>query len=297
MDLNGFLSGKDVKEIRVGQSGADVYEINGESILKHVRREALEDDKFDTYSREALFYQCKSKAGCSYIPQILEAEVSEDEITILMRKHSAPEMTEVDDLTLDKIAQILARIHYDEIPEFLKGADDATKTMTDDEIAQCIAGWKSVFDEHPGAFDIEPLEAIAKKINEIISWHGTEKRVITHGDFHRENMLTDESGDLLICDWQGVKIGGESEDLSFFMSRLSADGINIDPKRFAEKYAKAVLELTGETIDPELILKHIDAANVITTFMYWHYFLHGNPEERVREVYVKMITDAQHFGV
>ena len=124
-----------------------------------------------------------------------------------------------------------------------------------------------------------------------------EKRVITHGDFHRENMLTDESGNLLICDWQGIKIGGESEDLSFFMSRLSADGINIDPKCFAENYAKMVLELNGETIDPEPILKHIDAANVITTFMYWHYFLHGNPEERVREVYVKMITDAQHSGV
>ena len=31
--------------------------------------------------------------------------------------------------------------------------------------------------------------------------------------------------------------------------------------------------------------------------MYWHYFLHGNPEERVREVYDKMMTDARNSGV
>ena len=297
MDINAFLCGRDVREIRVGQSGADVYEVDDEMILKHVRRDALEGDKFDTYSREALFYQEKSQKGCSYIPEIMDSEVTEDEIIILMRKYDMPALTDVDDQMLDRIADLLVHIHYDEIPSFLKGADDEIKLMTDDEILQCLNGWKSVFDEHPGAFDMSPLEEVAAKINEIISWHATEKCVITHGDFHRENLLTDGSRALLICDWQGVKVAGESEDLSFFMSRLSADGIKIDPKSFASKYSEAALKLTGEKADPELILKHIDAANVITTFMYWHYFLHGNPEERVREVYDKMMTDARNSGV
>lgn len=38
MDIKKYLSGNKVSEIRVGQSGANVYEINGEQILKHVQR-------------------------------------------------------------------------------------------------------------------------------------------------------------------------------------------------------------------------------------------------------------------
>ena len=47
-----------ISEIRIGQSGANVYEINGEQILKHVQKDMLKNDMFDTYKKEALFYPC-----------------------------------------------------------------------------------------------------------------------------------------------------------------------------------------------------------------------------------------------
>jgi hypothetical protein len=67
------------------------------------------------------------------------------------------------------------------------------------------------------------------------------------------------------CDWQGVGVCGASADLSFFMSRLSADELE----------------------------RHMKAANVITSFRFWHYYLHGNDTERVRGIYDKMISDYQ----
>ena len=43
-DINKFFTGKEVSEIRVGQSGANVYEIDGSLILKHVQRDKLKNN-------------------------------------------------------------------------------------------------------------------------------------------------------------------------------------------------------------------------------------------------------------
>ncbi|MBR4731969.1 MAG: hypothetical protein IK081_04285 [Lachnospiraceae bacterium] len=167
----------DYVEIKTGQSGAAVYDLDGQKILKHVVRKKLKAGLFDTYCREALFYQCKMQEGASYLPEILDLEISEDEILIL------------------------------------------------------------------------------------------------------------------ICDWQGVGIGGASGDISFFLSRLGADGITIDEKRFLELYSDEVKARTGITADVDEIARHMAAANVITSFSFWHEFLHGNEETRVRGIYDKMVQD------
>ena len=148
MDINKYLSGNKVSEIRVGQSGANVYEINGEQIIKHVQRNMLKNDMFDTYKKEALFYQSKMNTSSEYLPEILSVELSDDEIIILMKKYA-------------------------------------------------------------------PLE------------------------------------------------------------RSNSDG-----------------ELQ-KVINPELIKKHIATSNVITTFEFWHAFLHGNPEDRVKGIFDKLINDFQ----
>ena len=42
MNIQDYLKGNRYTEIRVGQSGADVWEINGTAILKYVERRKLE---------------------------------------------------------------------------------------------------------------------------------------------------------------------------------------------------------------------------------------------------------------
>ena len=77
------------------------------------------------------------------------------------------------------------------------------------------------------------------------------------------------------------------------MSRLGADGIQIELDKILEMYTNAVKEISGKAINPELIKKHIAASNVITTFEFWHEFLHGNPEDRVKGIFDKLINDFQ----
>ena len=128
----------------------------------------------------------------------------------------------------------------------------------------------------------------AAKINEIIGWHHGEVQVLSHGDFHWDNLLLGESGDIMICDWQGVNAGGASGDISFFLSRLGADGIIVELVKVVELYCHERFRLTGKKISRDDLIRHMNAADIITSFRFWHQYLHGSTSERVRDIYEKM---------
>lgn len=292
MNVNDYLSGHRTAEIRGGQSGADVYEIDGKYVLKYVVRQKLQEELFDTYSREALFYQSQSVRQRSYLPEVLKVEFTENEILILMKRYGRPERSAINAELIQRITKALAALHTaDEIPPFLKRDKEQAKPLSGQMITDCLCGWKSVLAEHPGVFDESPLVEIADKVNELILWHDTEEQVLVHGDFHWDNLLEDEKGRILLCDWQGVGLGGASGDLSFFLSRLGGDGVQLDATFLLDSYINAVWELSGKRIERQDIIRHMNAANVITSFMFWHEYLHGSTEERVRDIYGKMVKD------
>ena len=300
-DFKELMKGKKITQINFGQSGAEVYDIDGEIILKHVCREKLKENQFETYKKEALFYQSQLNATGqtssehaytnTYLPQIFKIELSPDEIILLMKKYPLLERKDINDALIKKIAAVLAQIHATPIPVFLNDTNDQPAPMSTEEIQSCLDGWKSVLAEHPATFDETPLVETASKINEIIEWHASEPHILTQGDFHWENLLQDQDGSLIVCDWQGVKSAGASEDISFFLSRLGDDGIKIDPTVFLDEYAHAFSELTCQTPDTQNILRHMKAANTITTFKFWYAFLHGSSAERVKGIYDNMKTN------
>ena len=256
-----------------------------------MERRKLEGSLFDTYKREALFYRAKAEHTGSYLPGIIKLEISDDEIILLMEKYSCPNRGDIDEQMIRKVTKTIARVHSDSVPEFLNRDRKPSELLPGQRIEEYTAGWQCVLKEHPGSFDETPLEHIAEKINRIIAWHDSEEKVLIHGDFHWDNLLADECGNILICDWQGVGMGGASGDLSFFMSRLGSDGIRLDQQFFLKCYADAMREVAGIVVDTQLITGHIAAANVITSFIFWHQFLHGAETERVRDIYEKMTND------
>ena len=287
--VDTYLAGHEVVEIKMGKSGADVYEIDGKYILKHVLRKKLEEEGlFDAYLREAYFYQSNGKNSKSYRPEILEVTVSQDEIILVMQKYDRIERNTVSDELLRKIMKALARVHTDEIPVCLRRDRKKAEPLSTQKIAECKNGWKTVLAEHPGTFDEGGLIKLAERVNDIILWQDTEESVLCHGDFHWDNLLINENGDIVICDWQGVGEGNASGDLSFFISRLGADSVQIDERKLLEYYAEAVYELSGRCVDREEVMGHMDAANKITSFLFWHQYLHGSSEERVRKIYGQM---------
>lgn len=281
------------RQIRNGKSGAEVWEIEGRFILKCVRSENLPDPAVYTlYQNEAYFYQFFNKEHSEKmlpcLPEVLEIRVSQEEIRILMKKYWELSRERIDEALLQKIMRALAQVHTRTIPDFLKREQKQPGYLKRDQIENCVDGWRSVLAEHPGAFDEGILTETAARINEIIGWHHGEERVLNHGDFHWDNLLQRENGDIVICDWQGVNAGGASGDISFFLSRLGADGFALEPQQAVELYCHERFQLTGETISQEDLLKHMNAANTITSFQFWHEYLHGSDCGRVRDIYEKM---------
>ena len=291
MNVNQYLTGHNVTEIKVGESGADVYEIDGRYVLKHVVRQKLKEELFAAYTREVLFYRSQMKQQRVYLPEVLQAEASEQEMLIFMKKYRRPDRDTINAELIQHITKSLAALHTDTPPSFMHKNQKKAEALSDQVIAECLCGWKSILAEQSGSFPENQLEEIAGRINHLIAWHDSEDRVLIHGDFHWDNLLEDEHGNILLCDWQSVNLGGASGDLSFFLSRLGGDGIRINTTVFLDNYVNAIRKLSGKQIRRQDLIRHMNAANVITSFLFWHQYLHGSSEERVRGIYSKMTKD------
>ena len=295
-NIEEYLETHKNRQIRSGKSGAEVWETEGRYVLKHVQRKKLPDPGvFSLYQNEAYFYQfCRHnshKEMLSCLPEVLDVQVSDHEIMILMKKYQELSRDGAGEKLLQKIMRVLATIHTQEIPVFLRQGQKEPEYFDKAQIEYCLAGWRSVLAEHLGEFDERILTEAAEKINEIISWHHGEERVLNHGDFHWDNLLKKENGDVVVCDWQGVGTGGASGDISFFLSRLGADGVNPEKEKVIELYCRERFLLTGKNISPKELQKHMCAANLIVSFQFWHQYLHGSTCERVRGIYEKMVMD------
>ena len=297
MNVNQYLTGHNVTEIKVGESGASVYEIDGRYVLKHVVRQKLKEELFAAYTREVLFYRSQMKRQRVYLPEVLQAESSEQEMLIFMKKYRRPDRDTINAEVIQHITKSLAALHTDTPPSFMYKGQKKAEALSDQVIAECLCGWKSILAEHSGSFPENQLDEIAGRINHLITWHDSEDRVLIHGDFHWDNLLEDEHGNILVCDWQSVNLGGASGDLSFFLSRLGGDGIRINTTVFLDNYVNAIRKLSGKQIRRQDLIRHMNAANVITSFLFWHQYLHGSSEERVRGIYSKMTKDFKNCNL
>ena len=197
-NIEEYLATHENHQIRSGKSGAEVWETEGRYVLKRVQKEKLPDQGvFSFYQNEAYFYQFNRhnshKEMLSCLPEVLDVQVSDHEILIVMKKYKELSRDEADEELLQKIMRVLATIHTQDIPDFLRQEQKEPEYFDKSQIEGCLAGWRSVLAEHPGEFDEQILTEAAAKVNEIISWHHGEERVLSHGDFHWDNLLKNEN--------------------------------------------------------------------------------------------------------
>ncbi len=296
MNIDGaeiYLKTKDKKLLAGGQSGARVYEIGEKYVLKQTYRTEFEnEERYEAYQKEAQWY-ASGGAGLDCLPEVLDLRNTKDEISILMKRYRRLSRQEIDTELLRKIMRSLALIHTAEIPALFRRKEHRAQPLSGEQIRISAEGWRRVLEEHPGVFDEAPLERIAGEINRVISWHGSEEQVLIHGDFHWDNLLRDDNGRIVVCDWQGVGTGAASGDLSFFFGRLRGDGIQVNEREIVEAYGQEREKLSGKRVTWEEMDGHIRAANVITSFTCWHEYLHGSSTERVREIYGRMAADSE----
>ena len=284
-----------VREIHTGKGGAFVYELTGGRIAKHVvRADMPRGAAWDGYMKEARFYARQMQQPLPFVPEILcskwaAREWAADEILIIMRKYRPLEKRSLARGALEKVMAVLAQIHALPLPE--AEAPAKPQTLSKEEIARCHTGWSKVLAEHGDAFSQEKLDELAEAINRVNErWHSA-RRCCVHGDFHAENLLTDAAGNIIVCDWQNIGVGHPAGDIAFLLSRLAADGVQIDRTAAVDAYCRyAQGEITAGEIEAQMRL-----SNLNTSFVFWHHYLHGADKAAVRDIYEKMISDMEYL--
>lgn len=286
--IDGHMTGK----ITVGKSGASVYELDQRYIAKYIRRNLMQSGAdWNSYRNESQFYLSYTSESFPFLPKIYHCRQTDEEIQLIMEKYCPITRYNLDDAMLEKVFDVLAQIHNMPIPEFLPKTDAGALRLEKDEINQYLSGWCDVIREHGDIFPESDLIKIGENINTINKQAYIPKKKCCHGDFHFDNLLADGEGNIIVCDWQNVNSGHVSGDISFFLSRLSADGFGISKEKAIQMYCRFS---TSDTTYDEISMQ-MSLANLNTSFIHWHNYLRGCSIERVRGIWDKMIEDAEYL--
>lgn len=290
VDFNQYVIEHLLRRITTGKSGANVYELTNSRIAKYIQRSTLDSDSlWHSYKREFLFYTHFISSAYPFLPKIYHCYQSDDEIQIIMKKYQPLRRNRLDNAVLEKVLAVLAQIHSLPIPDFLPSIKTVPLTIDQADISKYLLGWQEVIEEHGQEFSKRSLYKIAENINDINRKVHSTKSTLCHGDFHFENLLEDNNGNIIVCDWQSVSLGHVSGDISFLLSRLSADGYNINKENAIQIYCK----YSNTKITREEIALQMSLANFNTSFMFWHNYLHGCSVDRVRDIFDKMVKDLE----
>ena len=295
LDFKKYLDSHTICKLTQGKSGAEVCLLDDKKIAKYAEKSRLLKKEnglavWESCLKEAKFYKEVTGGQYAFLPEIFHCEFDDEKVQIIMGEYKPVDKNNLSESDFDKIMKLLVQVHELPLPDFLKNEKPGPVQISEEEIQNCLAGWKSIFDEHKAEpsdiLDFEKVEALASRINQLNKDLYSGRSCLCHGDFHAENILRDEkSGQLVLCDWQSVSLCHPATDIAFFISRLQGDGITFDENKIIDTYCSHAK--SGITKDE--IKKQMALANINTTFRYWHYYLHGSPKEVVEGIVEKML--------
>jgi len=162
-----------------------------------------------------------------------------------------PSEASPDELPLEQIAQMLARVHNVKI-----NGSDYSKSTTFSMIDRVLAN------EYPADSDIADKEVLTREINELFAY-GKKFDLnigLTHGDLNPGNIVWDSiQKTLTFVDWEGEHIGYQALDVAYFLQMLQLQEIlpvpgiiQVSAEKIEEKrrhFIKAYLETLSKLQD------------------------------------------------
>lgn len=301
-EVLGYLSEKgimmqvqSIEPITVGASGAKLFHITADNkryVLK-VAHESFHHNQNmqNSYLRELAFNQTVKHEEFPFIPKVIYAEHHPKYgVILVMERYSSIPYKDWTVTMQKKAMDVCAAIHSISPSrlESLHLQRDEVR-INEADAYHSFLEWCSVMQEHEGKFSKQRVEEIYNNIEIVCPILNKKPHDICHGDFHPDNLLYD-GNQIYVCDWQGINIGKGIGDFSFFITRGTGFGLELNEAELLEYYCERLSLYKGESVDKNTIWKERYAASLLTTFLFWAEYLHHSTWERVAEPYQEMLT-------
>ena len=288
---NGIIDNNaKMNKLNKGGSGAILYEINsvnGNYILKNIH---IDQDSFllKSSEKEYGFYSISNEFDLNYLPKVIYTEKNDClGIIIVLNKYTDIQRHEWNLKRQLSTVDIIAKIHSES--DFFINRFALKKELfeaKDGQLEKSLNDWICVIKK----YDLDECIINEIKINfgQVINFINSKKHYFCHGDFHPDNFVLDEKGELVILDWANYHIGCKDE-IAFFISRGYDCGIDIQEESIKKHYCERLSYYSGENISMLDIEVECNMSTVFVSFLYWAEYLQDTNIDRVNSIYEKMI--------
>ena len=298
-----FTAVQSLEPLRNGASGAKVYRVidqAGSYVVKHTHPSLCGGDQhlLSSYERELRFYSVVDSGTFPAVPQALHVENNPElGFILVLPNYERIEFDQWSPKLQERAAELCAQIHsLDPACVESLGLEFEEITVDTDSLDQALENWIYVLNRHCQQLDTKPLQNIRDSMSSICSILNAPPHRVCHGDFHAENLLLNQ-GDLVICDWQNVNIGKGAGDISFFISRGKAAGIDIDAAQLIDRYCEKLSFYTKQEVEKKDIYDVINASTVHISFRFWPHYLRDAKADRVFQIYDAMVEAYLQLGL
>ncbi|MBI9014672.1 MAG: aminoglycoside phosphotransferase family protein [Clostridiales bacterium] len=290
-----FKNTKTVKAIRVGASGANIYEVIDQSFHYIVKQSRLDDntskdEKLPDYEKEMQFYQSIQQYNLINTPKVFYIDSNQEIGNVIVQKYYEP--ISKDNWNKDKIFKAIdscAKLHSYDI-DYVDNLDIRFKEFKVDTstLENAFNEWKCILEENKIVIDQSELQYIFTNFNMVCNILNALPHNICHGDFHADNILSDND-EIVVCDWQNICIGKGASDIAFFVNRGESEGLKIDEDQVLDQYCERLSFYTSNKINKSDVKNVMKASKVFVSFIHWPYYLKDETEEKIVGIYSKMV--------
>jgi thiamine kinase-like enzyme len=272
-----------------GTSGASTYRVHGLSqpcVLKVVEAESADYVRARAY-REIRFYDQFAACISLSTPRVLANLTEKSGYCALLIEAYQP-LKPAGQLPAGDFAEIameLARFHAqfwnrtEQLATLSWLAQPATADLTNDA-RHARETWFALaqqpqFRKVLTEATLDAIDAALGDVQTKPEYDPDMAMTLCHGDCHLDNLLRDQEGRLIWADWQEIRIGNGSSDLTFLMQRAEANGADIAHDRIVTAYCNALKAAGVEGVNERAITSAMHESERRTRLLYWPDYMSG----------------------
>ncbi len=282
-----------------GGSGAITCRVvcEGRDFVLKLTEEEAGEYRFESAKRELRFYEDVAPELCVSVPRLIAFDVSRESVTLLFDCYEpAGRASEWTTSLFEAVARSLGHYHarntdVDALRRRWPWIPTEGPAFNRESIDEALSQWTLIsrVDRLHDVLNRGVIDFIGRLAGDLDRLDYLRSRLpptLRHGDFHVDNLLMDESGNILWADWQEVQIGHPIEDLSHLVARARVDGAAVPDAAVAAAYHQELSITVDVTLD--VVREALSASELMKIILHWPFYLGHASTERVKLLVDKM---------